>query len=262
MIIHFLKNRKFIKGVLIVVFFLFFGKSIFLSQNLAIAQSQSTPTSISPTIISPQTINEDNDLEISVLKTQLEDIKEYNKNLLSTVQWSIGIVLTTLIVILGINWFTTYSQYQKEINESKKDLEKTISDETNKFQATFTTTMDQKFDALYKKDRELIQSNFSDIKDELNDIRISQFDSEASYWETRGVYENAVSRYVHMIDVDPNHAIIEHTLSSLENAISQCRGKMSPLTIQQVEDAMKKTIPRQKILSEQVLTKLKENAAK
>lgn len=259
--IHFLEKRIFFL-VLFIFVFIFFGKFTFPLQNIALAQTQSTPTSITPTVVSSQTIHEDNDIEISILKTQLEDFKEYNKNLLSTVQWSIGIVITTLIVILGLNWFTTYNQYQKDIKEYKKDLEKTISDDTNKFQTILTSTINQKFDALNIRDEELIERHLSDMKYELNKLRIVQYESEANYWEARGVYANAVRSYVHMIDLDPNHPTIEYTLSSLEKAISKCGTKMIPSYIQEVEDAMKKTIARQKTLTEQVLIRLNENAAK
>ncbi len=256
------EKRIFIVGIFVFVFFLFCGKFIFLSQNLVLAQSQSTPTPISPTVISPQTILEDNDIEISILKTQLEDIKEYNKNLLSTVQWSIGIVVTMLVVFLGFNWFTTYRQYQKEIDEYKKELVRTISDDTNKFQATLTSTVNQNFDNLRTKDEELISNKFSSITNELNKIKIAQLESEANYWEMTGVYINAIKSYVRMIDVDPNHSTVEHTLSCLANSITHCQRKLDWLTIQNVEDAMNKTISHQKLLTEQVLTKVKENEAK
>ncbi len=259
---HIINTRKINIGIIIFVSLLLFVKFIFVSQNLVLAQSPATATSISPTNVPTQTILEENNIDILVIKTQLEDLKEYNNNLLSTVQWSIGIVIATLIVILGINWFTTYSRYQKEITEYKKDLEKTISDETNRIQTNFSNTMNQRFDALIKKDEELIQSKFSTIIDEINYIRIAQSNSEANYWESRSVFENAVNCYIRMIDLDPNHATIQHTLSSLEKAITQCSRKMSPLTIQGVEDSMKKTIEHQKTLTEQVMTKLKENVAK
>lgn len=112
------------------------------------------------------------------------------------------------------------------------------------------------------KDEELISNKFSSITNELNKIKIAQLESEANYWEMTGVYINAIKSYVRMIDVDPNHSTVEHTLSCLANSITHCQRKLDWLTIQNVEDAMNKTISHQKLLTEQVLTKVKENEAK
>jgi len=255
--------HKKVFGFLFFVSFFVIVKIFFGTQYSANAQPQATSTLISPTITSTQMIVVEDDTEILVLKAQLEDIKEYDKNLLSTVHWSLGIVITTLIVIIGTNWFTTYSQYQKGLKEFKQDIEKTVSDETIRIQKAITTSMNQKYDDLVKKDEELIQSKFSSIEDEMLNLKVLQAETEATYWENRSipVYENAVRKYVNMIDLDPNHATIENTLTSLENAIDKC-SKMSPLTIQKVEDSINKTIGHQKTLSEQVLKKLQENVAK
>ena len=71
---------------------------------------------------------QNNDLEL--LNNKVDIMSEYNDRLMNTVQWTIGIVITVLIVILGANWFTSYRQIRSEVETFKAAILLNITKES------------------------------------------------------------------------------------------------------------------------------------
>lgn len=58
-------------------------------------------------------------LQIEVLKAQVEVMKSYQDKFLSTVYWSLGGVFGIVILLVGYNWFTNFKDQEKEIQYFK-----------------------------------------------------------------------------------------------------------------------------------------------
>ncbi|TCB36858.1 hypothetical protein E0H82_03890 [Acinetobacter sp. ANC 4910] len=63
-------------------------------------------------------------LQIEVLKAQVEVMKSYQDKFLSTVYWSLGGVLGIVVLLVGYNWFTNFKNQEKEIQTLKNYVEK------------------------------------------------------------------------------------------------------------------------------------------
>lgn len=259
------------KNILIAILFLIILSVIMSLPKSVLAQNDIKKSQISTTPISPS-----NELDrIEILEEKLEIISEYNDRLMSTLQWSLGTMITVFLVIFGLNWFINYRQYRTDIENFKDSVINSLSTETKKITAKMNqdfgrknkkfethseqiieeqiTQLNKKIEGYFQNERRNNNSKFNSIDQELTSCKLQDLKTQAEIWKMQGVYANAISRYVDMINLDPNHATIEFTLSNLEKAIIKYDRKLEDITVQNIEDAIKKVKDRNKTLSERII---------
>lgn len=67
-------------------------------------------------------------LQIEVLKAQVDVMKSYQDKFLSTVYWSLGGVFGIVILLVGYNWFTNFKNQEKDIQTLKNYVEQELRD--------------------------------------------------------------------------------------------------------------------------------------
>lgn len=137
---------------------------------LAYAQSPSvTPT------IQNQT---QPDTEVAVLRAQLETMRQYDQRLLETVYWSLGGAGAIVLLVVGLGWYTNFRLHERDRAALKKELLASLSEEAR-------TTAKEAVDRM-QVDVKIIQMDLLEL--------------EATSWEAKGVYENALKNHVRMIE--------------------------------------------------------------
>lgn len=107
-------------------FLLFFCAFLFIG---CIANAQNTSQQNNVNAASLQGIQPENQSatnEISLLKAQNELLKQNNKDLLTTVQWTINtfiaIVISVVVVVIGLGWYTNFRAYDKDYKNLVRDM--------------------------------------------------------------------------------------------------------------------------------------------
>lgn len=90
-------------------------------QNQAIPQNQATVPGPS------QPPN-----EILVLKTQLEDAGKFQDQMLATVYWSLGTLVTIAALLVGFGWFANIRMYERDKSALERELRTLLLDEVRK----------------------------------------------------------------------------------------------------------------------------------
>lgn len=107
--------------------------------------------------------------QIEVLKAQVEVMKSYQDNFLTTVYWSLGGVFGIVILLVGYNWFTNFKNQEKEIHSLKIIIENEIKEKKHELDKD----MNEKIIGFLTKEnrkvwREINYLKYNQLMDELN----------------------------------------------------------------------------------------------
>lgn len=114
--------------------------------------------------------------QIEVLKAQVEVMKSYQDNFLTTVYWSLGGVFGIVVLLVGYNWFSNFKNQEKEIQyfkdlisstleTSKKELSGELILSKNEMLKNIMSEIDLKIDSSVVTLR-------NDIKRDINELNI------------------------------------------------------------------------------------------
>ncbi len=141
-----------------------------------------------------------NKKQLSLREFQIEQMKEYQNNLLSTVRWTIGIVVMVLLFLISYSWYTNFKVSEKEIEIIKRQMQNYI---------------DEKMNVLKSNTKKYITDNI-DIKvnqldSSLKTIKNNLYDLEMEFTEYKADQSNSIFLYVkpleHAIKNDSNWQI-------------------------------------------------------
>src|SRR6266566_7550202 len=85
------------------------------------------------------------DSVLVALRAQLELTRSFQADLLSTVYWSLGVVLVIVVLLVGFGWFANFRVYQRDLEGLKRELEtfvaKAIAEVTTRLQTDLTSAL-------------------------------------------------------------------------------------------------------------------------
>ncbi len=117
------------------------------------------------------------DLTIKNLEFQIDKMETYQNNLLSTVQWSIGIVVLVLIVLVSYGWYTNFKVSEKEKEIMKEQMQKYIDKEMQesklKMQKYIIDNIDIRI-SQFNSSLQTIQNEFGHLKMEFQEFIADQ----------------------------------------------------------------------------------------
>jgi hypothetical protein len=204
-----------------------------------------------------------NSVEIDLYKKLYENSADSNSKLIGTIQWSIGIILTFLAVLLGSQIFFNYkvskeevkairSELEEKFTEFKSDIYKAIEterraltdeleDKVSKIESRFKDGISEQLgekgkyiDVNIKSFEKEIDSFKDSSKRELGFLRINVSKLEGEVWKLRGVNSNALSRFIGCVNMEietglnPRHSL-DDIIEALQNVSDISKGDFDEL---------------------------------
>ncbi|MCM8511585.1 hypothetical protein J0904_05720 [Acinetobacter bereziniae] len=147
-------------------------------------------------------------LQIEVLKAQIEVMKSYQDKFLTTVYWSLSGMVGVVILLIGYNWFTNFKNQEKEeknlkelifnnLEISKNEMLIYINNNLNELEIKNWNKLNGKVDEKYN----LLSTKNNDLKRDLGYMKIKLDKLEYGKWKNSKVYGNCVSVAIEMIDL-------------------------------------------------------------
>ncbi|MFV5384155.1 hypothetical protein [Acinetobacter junii] len=145
-------------------------------------------------------------LQIEVLKAQVEVMKSYQDKFLSTVYWSLGTVGAFVVFFAGFNWFTNTKNQEKESQLLKDNITKEIeaskqiliNDIDNK-KSIILNDVQKQVEENFNSKLTAIRNSLIDISKEVKSHEYSLLKIEYEEWMTKKVYANAVTTALELI---------------------------------------------------------------
>lgn len=186
-------------------------------------------------------------LQIEVLKAQVEVMKSYQDKFLSTVYWSLGTVAALVVFLAGFNWFTNNRNAEKEsalhkemitteLNTIQNDLKKLISEsllDNQKSQSAHLANLKENLRQLINRDFE--KKLHSINRDVITLKRKSIQESYSKAFEKK-VYSNAIRATCELLDLSLNdydfQSNTSDALSMIETTLKKVKEEGKIATIE------------------------------
>lgn len=231
--------------------------------NSAIAEQNIAKTAVPKNIEqrnSNQTIDES---DRNLYKLLYENSAKSNANIISTIQWSIGIISTFVIVLLGSQILFNYRVNKEEIRAIRSELEEKFHEfktdlisNSNKERKELIEKFELKFSNNEKNIKDTISQHYSE-KDKYIDAKFDSFNKDISnlksqlkfevkylkidiekvggeVWKIKGVNANALRNFIHSINLhidtglDLKHEL-DDIIETLQNMTSISKNLLTDL---------------------------------
>lgn len=167
-------------------------------------------TENSPSLNTNQHLVTQDTNEVAVLRAQVETMRDYNERLLSTVYWSLGTIAGIAVLLVGFSWFTNYKIYERDKSALKQELNALFSNQLLQIQNKLNEELSGKLEDISTKsvaaaktisEQSISSLNYkmSSIEKKVLSLRYRAIESEARYWELKGVKGNEIDRYRDML---------------------------------------------------------------
>ena len=152
------------------------------------------------------------DSEVAALRAQLEVMRQYDRRLMSTVYWSLGVLATVAIFLVGFGWFANFRLYERDKAALRLELQTTTQERLSQIKEAIRSANDEQFKAIEKHVAIAAKEAASNVQRTLEGklqsifiaLKLLEYDStkqEGDRATTRGVLVNAVRHYRKMMEV-------------------------------------------------------------
>ena len=200
-------------------------------------------------------------IQVELLKAQLEVTRNYHSSLLDTVYWALGTVVVMVTLLVGFGWFANFRVYERDKDVLRRELEAENEQNKKKLEAFLDQRLVQ-----VKADVEAAQAQRMETLEALNTVLSRRLNDHLSMLERE--------RIRHTIRSSPSASYsLESALHLLEKCIDQSPdeipdvlhlilkkldegGKFTARAITDVSSALDRLPPQYKTLSDKLRTKL------
>ncbi|UUZ77731.1 hypothetical protein LP414_12135 [Polaromonas sp. P1(28)-13] len=148
------------------------------------------------------------EVELAVLKTQLEESRRFQDQILNTVWWALGSLATTAALLVGYGWYTSNRVHEHDKIALRQDLQADARESELKLKAMVDKGHEdakslvekavvQRTDGIQKS----LRIELAVVNSELCTVQMKLKEAEREKWIQRGVSVNALSTSVELLEV-------------------------------------------------------------
>jgi len=115
--------------------------------------------------------------QIEVLKAQVEVMKSYQDNFLTTVYWSLATVLGIVVLLIGYNWFTNFKSQEKELQSLKNHIEQ----ELNVKKSDLDVSVNKKISSTIAQENNKLKRDLLNLKHKILLIEFNNYKNKQIY---------------------------------------------------------------------------------
>jgi hypothetical protein len=195
------------------------------------------------------------DSSLVVLRTQVATMREYQRDLLDTIHWSLGGIVTAALVLVTAGWFANFRVHSRDRDAILAELrgltQQTLADsvasvrtESSKAEEkldtkvhTLETSLLEKLEsshgALLKKLASLqvdfgnlIKEETEDREREIADLQVVNLEREAKEWVAKEVHSNVIRCCVKAVELSHKHdPLPQYTIPGFLDMILEAMNK-------------------------------------
>ncbi len=245
----------------------------------AIIISIAQPVNFAPTISASQnsmTI-EHKDLEnIDVLRAQLETTKRFQADILSTVHWSLGVLVAISIILVGFGWYANFRVYERDKQSLREEVHSQMKLGLDKLNLAVESKQSESLKLISEQITKETQEAHSSLRDhieknkinsermlgavvsDIKHLKIKLFKIERDHWIEKKVIHNALARSISILELAMSvrdfHTISE-ALDMVHNdlvEIHKDRSIPDAIDITELTELLIKLDPKHKVIVDSI----------
>lgn len=151
--------------------------AIALAGNLVVAQFANSEEPVDPVV--------------AQLRTQIDVMERYNDQLLATVYWSLGVLVTIAGVLIGFGWFANFRIYQRDKASLSAELAGGLQASVSQAELRLSTDLAKRFSELSEATNRTVRQEIESTQRQVQslsqsvDYRFTEIAYESSDAESR-----------------------------------------------------------------------------
>jgi hypothetical protein len=189
-------------------------------------------TQIQETSDKTSTVN-NQEIQIAVLKSQVESSKQYDQSLLATIHWALGGVLAIMGVIVALNWFYNYANYAREKEAIYHEITREVSKSIAELQISIASSIENKVKRDFDSKIELVKMELLHEKVDVKELQTTEY-------ITRGVYANAIRAQCEIVNICKEYRGLDYrivrSLDKIIEGLEELKSTDFPVTTELLQD--------------------------
>lgn len=103
----------------------------------------------------------------AVLQAQLDVMRDYTKHLLSTVYWSLGVIVTIVVLLIGFGWFANFKVYERDKIALQQQLHGHLQEEISTLNRTLTENIQKRHAEVMNESRSAVKAAVEGLENRL-----------------------------------------------------------------------------------------------
>lgn len=199
--------------------------------------------------------------QIVILKASLDASQKFNEQILQTVHWSLGSVLTVAALLIGYGWIVNFKIYERDKETLRDDLTKSFKLEIENIIAEREKALNDKITKMADNASNSASRKFQQLEEDNKQFRLDLTRSTVKDLLEKDNYTLAVTHGIKALNqalaLDIEHQIM-FVLKDLHEAIEK-GGKFLPSETVDLTKLLEK-VPPQHIIMKNKITTLLSNA--
>jgi hypothetical protein len=197
--------------------------------------------------LSPPVIPADADVETAVLLAQIEQNRVFQEQLLLTVYWALGVLVTLAVVLVTFGWFTNTQIRERDRDALKQEVRDTVTTRMLEAAQESQKEIATRLDSIEKRLSSNIGQRLGSITRQLREVELKAILLEREKWVQRKVPENALMSDVEQVEKSTAYRIqwaISQGLSNMTETLGQLEGsRLLGYDIESITSALNKVPP-------------------
>src|SRR6266853_1195945 len=126
----------------------------------------------------PAQIAHVSDSVLIALRAQLELTRAFQADLLSTVYWSLGVLVLIVAVLVGFGWFANFRVYQRDLDALRRELEATVTKSIVEMRAALQASLAEQLTASKQELQQVLSAKIDGIALDLLRLQVEFFQFE------------------------------------------------------------------------------------
>jgi hypothetical protein len=189
------------------------------------------------------------------IEAQLAIIRDYNDDFLSTVHWSLGVVSTMTLILLGFSWFSNFRILDREKEALRGELTTFLSLRLKELEASLDKKNLDELTLLRQKVGETtkaaiasslapVEARLDGLRDQVLDLRFSEAKGEYQEWCRQKVLTNQCRAARRMLELAEEmrygyyiNEALDKLIESLK-ALALAGGRLEALDVSELSTAL------------------------
>lgn len=218
----------------------------------------------------PTDMSETNSVELAkTLTDQFQIIRDYNDDFMSIVIWSLSVVATLAVLLIGFNWFQNSRALRREFESLENELRSKLASIRIEFEAALTSKERESSEAINMLAEKLVKDRTESLVRSINsalgrirELEHKSLEREVAEWMEKKVGVNAVAYARELVEksvILKDQWRISSALDALNAALTLVAEEQEELDVQsisEVEETIGKLPSTHKIASVAILARL------
>jgi len=168
--------------------------------------------------------------QIAVLRAELKLMESYSAKLMSTVYWSLGVVSTITILLIGFGWFVNFRVYERDKEILRNELEYVLQSKIVEIRNEVENDIAERFEEISEEINSDFEKKTEQVEWKISNLSYNLMRIEAERWYRKDVIMNEFRVRCDMLELSIDSKTtwqISRTLDDMRDTLMRMKDQLT-----------------------------------